>query len=302
MPTPRTVREIRSLLVGPVCSLPTTFAADGSIDVAGVRRIIDAGIEAGSTVSLLTAGDTQLVYLSDDEQAELARLLVEQVAGRALTVAATRHTSTRQAVRFAHQCRELGVDMLMPTAWFYGADAPDVDGLTRFYQRVAEVLPVMIVGFPPHAVLDALVDVPNVIAFKEDGSEGYAIRAVERYGERFAMNTGGTLWRHLTQWPYGCRTYFDCYTTFAPHVSRAYAAAVRADDIAAGRAVVERYDLPFFALNDSWPGGIQAVWRGALALRGLATHHLPEPARSLSDDELTRLRDVLTAMDLLREE
>ena len=44
------------------------------------------------------------------------------------------------------------------------------------------------------------------------------------------------------------------------------------------------------------------MWRGALALRGLATHHLPEPARSLSDDELNRMNNVLTAMDLLSEE
>ena len=108
----KTAEEVKVLLNGPVNSLPTPFLPDGEIDWDGVRKIIDVGIEGGSGVSLLTYGDSQFDFLSDAEVEALTTCLVDQVRGRALTVAATRRWSDARAVDFAHFCRQLGVDAL----------------------------------------------------------------------------------------------------------------------------------------------------------------------------------------------
>jgi hypothetical protein len=80
--------DIKRELRGPVNPIPTPFLADGQLDWQGFRNIIEIGITGGSPVSLLTYGDGQFDFLSDDEVAQLTRCLVEQTNGRALTVAA----------------------------------------------------------------------------------------------------------------------------------------------------------------------------------------------------------------------
>ena len=56
--------EIRTLLEGPVTSIPTSFLANGDIDWDGVANIIEVGLKGGSGVILLTVGDSQLLCLS----------------------------------------------------------------------------------------------------------------------------------------------------------------------------------------------------------------------------------------------
>src|SRR5215218_2300040 len=105
--------NLRARMKGPGNSIYTTFTREGELDWPGIRAMIEAGISSGSEISLLTFGDSQLDFLSDQEVAELTRIMVEQAAGRALTVAATKRWSQRQTLEFARYCKDLGVDMLM---------------------------------------------------------------------------------------------------------------------------------------------------------------------------------------------
>jgi 5-dehydro-4-deoxyglucarate dehydratase len=287
--------EIRAQLIGPVNSIPTPFLAGGAIDREGFRSIIETGIAGGSGISLLTPGDSQFDFLTDEEVAELTRLLVEQVRGRALTVAATRRWWTGQAVEFARFCRDLGVDVLMVLP----PDPSPPRGRIDHYRAVAAVMPVMLVGFPGYDILDGLLDVPNICCFKEDGTLEYAIRTLRRYGERWRIMTGGSLWRHYAEWPYDCRAFMCCYSSFAPSVAQRYWSAVQNGDETRARELLTRVDGPFFDLHGTFPGGIQAVWRGALELNGIASRYLRPPMISASDVDLERLRGELATLGLL---
>ena len=97
MSSQKSPEDIKRELRGPVNPIPTPFLADGQLDWEGFRNIIEIGITGGSPVSLLTYGDGQFDFLSDDEVAQLTRCLVEQTAGRALTVAATRFWTDSKA-------------------------------------------------------------------------------------------------------------------------------------------------------------------------------------------------------------
>ena len=285
--------EIKALIDGPVNSIPTPFLADGEIDWDGVRNIIDMGIEGGSTVSLLTAGDSQLMYLSDDEIEELTRVLVEHTGGRALTVAATRFCGTKEAVRFAHFCKKIGADVLMPRV--YGAGGIDQAGVKEaieYYRAIAQVMPVMMVGWPPHEALDKLLDVENILSFKEDGTEGYAIKTVAKYGHHWKMMTGGTLWRHYTQWPYGCRAFFSHFHSYAPRFANDYWQAVQAGDRDKVVEIITEIELPLFDLAEKYVSW-QALWRAILKSNGvIKSHHLRSPAQSIPHSQLEELRPI----------
>lgn len=301
MPQQRSVDEIPSLIHGPINSIPTPFLDDGEVDWQGVRNIIDAGIDAGSKVVPLTAGDSQLMMLTDDETARLTKLVVEHTAGRALTVAATRQTSAEHAVKFARYCRDLGVDVFMPTPFNHGDSEPGIASHAAFYAQVAAIMPTMIVGAPAFGVLDALAKEPNVVAFKEDGGEAYALHALARYAERFEILTGGTLWRHLTQRPYGCHAYFCLYLTFAPWIARDFEAAASSGRHEQAISIIKTIDMPFFEIDGLSPGGIQPVWRALMKRAGLIkSARLRRPMVTLADEQFESLVPRLRAIDIIR--
>lgn len=287
--------EIKDRLEGPVNSFPTPFLRNGEVDWKGIRNVIEIGIGGGSAVSLLTYGNSQFDFLSDDEVAQLTRVLVEQAKGRALTVAANRRWWTGKNIEFARYCRELGVDVLMllpPT------QATAVKGLVEYYRTVAELMPVMIVGAPSYELLDGLVGIPNICCFKEDGSEAYAVKTMARYGERWKFMTGGGLWRNYTQWPFGCRAFMDVFLTFAPQISQRYWKAFQDKDAAAAGEIITRFERPLWGLGEELPAGLSAVWNAALELKGIASRWLRPPALSLSDAEVERLSGLLAELKL----
>jgi len=293
----RTAKDVALALDGPVSSIPTTFLPGGALDWDGIARVIETSVAGGASATVLTNGDSQFDFLSDDEAAQLARFLVERTAGRALTIAAAKPWWTGKAVEFARFCKDIGVDavMVLPSQQ---ATAPE--GLIAHYRAVAAVMPVMLVGAPEYSVLDGLTDEPNICCFKEDGTESYAIHTMQRYPESWKFMTGGSLWRHYTQWPYGCRAFFCCYSSFRPEIGQRYWQAVQAGDEKTVSDILTRVDIPFFGLHEEFAGGIQAVWRAALELNGIASRWLRPPMVTASDAEMEAIRERLSALGLVQ--
>ncbi len=287
--------EVKALLDGPVNSIFTSFLPDGAIDWVGVRNQIEVGIAGGSKVSLLTAGDSQLWYMSESEVAELTRVLVDQTRGRALTVAATSTWWTGQAVKFAEFCRDLGVDVLMNLPAINAMTSP---ALVSHYKAVAKIMPIMLVGVPSREVLDALLETPNICCFKEDGTEDYGIDVSWRYGKRLKLMTGGLLWRHYTQWPYGCRAFFSWPTCFKPEIGARYWAAVQAGDEPVVQDVLRNVDKPYFDRCAGFPCGNQGVQRAILELHGVARRYLRSPLASVSDADMDKVRQLMSDLGL----
>ena len=113
--------EVREKLTGPIASLTTPFTRDGEIDYLGLRKLIDGNLEGGSNSSLLTYGDSLFSLMTDDEIAEVTRVVAEHTGTRGLTVAADGGWWTGKTVEFARYCREVGVDVLMVKPPIWGA-------------------------------------------------------------------------------------------------------------------------------------------------------------------------------------
>ena len=295
MPSVKKPDEIRNLLEGPVNSIPTTFLPNGQLDWEGIGRIIDVGIASGSKVSLLTYGDSQFEFLSDEEVAQLTRFLVDRVAGRALTVAATRRWPDDRAVQFAEYCRSWGADLLMVLP----PEQAQSQGKVVQYRKVAQVMPLMLVGCPPYEILDELLDAPNICTFKEDGTLEYAKATMHRYGDRWKFMTGGGLWRNFAQWPCGIRAFFCYPSSFAPHIAQSYWRAFQDGDAKTAQTIITQIEEPFWGVATDVVGGGQAVWRTALELNGIASRWLRPPMVTATDEEVEKIGAVLDAIGLI---
>ncbi len=291
------IDEIRGRIRGPVNSMYTTFTEDGDLDWPGIRQLIDNGIDAGSGVSLLTYGDSQLEFLTDAEVFELTRVLVEQTAGRALTVAATRRWNTRTMLEFAELCRDLGVDVLMmlPPEHCFSAE-----GKIGWYKAAARIIPVMIVGWPDRAVLEGVLDEPRILSFKQDGTMNYAIDTLVRFPKQWAYMTGGTYKRQVVERAYGVESYFCWGSGFAPHIAREFRTAIEANDLATCARIVREIEAPLFGLMERFPEMFQDVIRAALHLNGVTRPYLRSPRRSLTGAEIDEVAEVLRPLGLIR--
>ncbi len=290
----RSSDALRTAIQGPVNSIPTTFLADGSIDWNGIANIIECGIGGGSEVSLLTYGDSQFDFLTDDEVTQLTKFLVERVNRRSVTVAATRRWPTHVAEEFARFCLDSDVDVLMVLPSDFASNC----GRIEQYRAIARIIPEMLVGCPAHTLLDALVDTDGICAFKEDGTEAYAVNTMRRYAGRWTFLTGGHLWRNFTQWPCGCRAYFCWLAALAPEVSQRYWNAVLKMDAREAGEIISEIEAPAFALAESVTGGWQAVWRAALEINGVASRHLRMPMESATDRDVEAIDALMNDIGL----
>lgn len=282
--------EFRQRLEGPVCSAPTVYQSDFSLDTAGFRKVIETGVAAGCKVFTLTAGNNQYDRLTYDEIKQLTRLLVEAVAGRGLTIAATGPWWTGQAVDYAHFAASVGADAVQVMLPAYGE--PDL--LYRHFIDVAKAGPPSIVlhGQVPIPLLEKLVSIDSVAAFKEEYPPIYSRDVFDRFGKRLNIFAGGQKGGFLMYRPYGMKAWYSTFSTFAPEVVRRFADAARKGDEPGMVEVVRKYDVPFFR---KWSHGF---WRAAMEARGIAKRYLRPPDRSFSDEEVKSANDFLRSLGI----
>ena len=297
----KTAAEIRAALSGPVPSVRTPFHQDGNIDYAALHHMIEFTLEAGAKAVVLTAGDSHLLALSDQEIAALTKAVAGQVRGRALVVAADRYHDTKHAIAFADYAAGVGADVLMvlPPDW---AASCTPESLAVHYAAVARHIPVMLVtnlfiprgaAFGLETVRRALELSPNIVSIKDDMVGDFARKLGLLAHERCALWAGGQKQNHLNMAPYGCVGYLSTFLTFKPEIAWAYWKAWASGDVAGAVAVIRDYDIPFFQAVSGCVGGFDAGIHGVLELKGFAGRWRPQPYHSLTDAEMERLKGTM---------
>lgn len=176
----------------------TQFKSDLSIDIADTQRVVDNLIKDGvhGIIAMGTVGENN--SLDGDEKRTLLRALVEVVAGRVPVVTGVSEFDTRRAVAYAKDAQRAGADGLMVLpAMVY---VPTEEELTMHFRTVAQStdLPIMLYNNPPayrvnitSNVLQALSDVPNIVAIKESAPDPRRFTdLINAFGDRFKLLAG----------------------------------------------------------------------------------------------------------------
>jgi 4-hydroxy-tetrahydrodipicolinate synthase len=301
----RSLQELRTLLTGPVMSVHTPFTREGAIDYDSLRGLVDRGIDAGSTTMLLTYGDSLYSLLTDDEVADVTRVVAEQTAGRAAVVAADRIWWTGKTVDFARYARGVGADLLMvlPPDW---AGSCTADSFVAHYAAVAVEIPVMVVtnAFSRSQAMGLEVlrrlrdDVPGVIAIKDDLVGVFARKMAILLRGHWSIISGGQKQNHFDLIHYGCDGYLSTFVTFAPHVTQAYWQAVQTEDWVEAARIIREYDIPYFDYVLGVIGGFDAALHGTFEHFGLSQRWRRPPYHSLTDEQMEQLSQLFLDLKL----
>ena len=129
---------------------PTPFHADGTLDLDGMRRVLDCLIDQGADGICVLANFSEQFLLSDAERETLTRLSLEHVAGRVPVIVTISHFATQIAVDRARLAKSLGADIVMMMPPYHGALLKGTTDQTyEQFAAVGEVgIPIMVQDAP----------------------------------------------------------------------------------------------------------------------------------------------------------
>ena len=233
----------------------TQFTADDQVDLAATRRTLTALVDDGvdGLIILGTCGENN--SLAPEEKRAVLKAAVEAVGGRVPLVAGVSALTTARAAAYARDAQAIGVDALMVLpAMVYVPTAAELEAHFRAVAG-ASSLPVMLYNNPPayrvsigFDVLDALADVPNIVAIKESAPDPRRFTdLINRYGDRYQLMAGlddvalEGLLLGATGWVSGLTSAF-------PQESVALVAAANRGDWEAARRIY-RWFMPLLHLD-----------------------------------------------------
>jgi 4-hydroxy-tetrahydrodipicolinate synthase len=162
------------MIQGSIVAIVTPMHEDGSLDLPGLRKLIDWHIAEGTDgiVIVGTTGESPTVTV--EEHCELIKVAVEHTARRIPIIAGTGGNSTAEAIELTRFAKKVGADASLQVVPYY--NRPTQEGIYLHFHKIAESvdLPVILYNVPGRTVADMsnetmlrLAKVPGIIGVKE---------------------------------------------------------------------------------------------------------------------------------------
>jgi len=164
-----------SIYTGVYPIAPVPFNPDESLDLEGMKRVLDCMIDQGVDGITILANYSEQFLLTDDERDVLLKLSLEHVAGRVPIIATCSHYSTAIVVQRVQRAKALGASMVMLMPPYHGALLKGSEPqIFDQFSRAADVgLPIMVQDAPLSGVALSVSflaklakEIPNVTYLK----------------------------------------------------------------------------------------------------------------------------------------
>ncbi|MBK7046020.1 MAG: 4-hydroxy-tetrahydrodipicolinate synthase [bacterium] len=159
---------------GVYTALVTPFTADGAVDRAAWRRLVQRQVDGG-VAGVVPVGCTgEAAVLTREEREWLVRTAVEVCKGRCAVVAGSGSNCTRESISQTRDVKAWGADAAMLISPYY--NKPQQAGLLAHYRAIARAvdIPQVIYNVPGRTAVNILPETvaqlaaePNVVALKE---------------------------------------------------------------------------------------------------------------------------------------
>jgi 4-hydroxy-tetrahydrodipicolinate synthase len=186
------------MIKGSIVAIVTPMNPDGSLDFAGLNKLIDWHIAEG-TDSIVIAGTTgESATVSVEEHCALIKATVEQARGRIPIIAGAGANSTAEAIKLTRYAKDAGADGTLQVVPYY--NRPTQEGMYQHFKAIAEAvdLPVILYNVPGRTVADMsnetilrLAAIPNIVGVKDaTGNIGRGLDLLRLAPKSFAVYSG----------------------------------------------------------------------------------------------------------------
>jgi 4-hydroxy-tetrahydrodipicolinate synthase len=179
-------------------ALVTPFTKDGALDEATLRRLVRRQVEGGIDV-LVPCGTTgESVTMSEDEQALVIEITLDEAKGRVPVLAGTGSNDTRTTLEKTRRATSLGVQGVLCVGPYYNKPTPE--GFFRHFSAIADASTVPVVFYNVPGRTGSNIDVKtqlrlaahaNIAGVKEaSGNLGQVMEILRDRPEGFEVLSG----------------------------------------------------------------------------------------------------------------
>lgn len=131
-----------------VTAMATPFTDDGDLDLEGAQRLADHLVTHGTETVLVCGTTGESPALSEEEQADLLRAVIDAVGDRGKVMMGTGSNDTAKTVKRTEAATEAGADAILLVTPYY--NKPDQRGLLNHFRTVASATdkPVLLYDIP----------------------------------------------------------------------------------------------------------------------------------------------------------
>ncbi len=285
-------------------ALVTPMSADGSLNEAMLRSLIDFHVESGTdcVVPVGTTGESPT--LTHDEHERVIAVTCEHAAGRIKVMAGTGSNSTAEAIRLTKSARNAGADGALMVAPYY--NKPTQEGFFLHFRAVAEHvdLPIVLYNIPgrtaknmePETICRIADTCPSVVAIKESTGSMDQASQILSASELTVLSGDDSLTLPLLA--LGASGVVSVAGNIVPADVKAMLTAFQSGDIIAAR---QWHHKLFPLCRDMLGLSTNPIpVKAAMRLIGRDCGEVRLPLTPLSDNQLSALRTTLSRYGLLQ--
>jgi 4-hydroxy-tetrahydrodipicolinate synthase len=154
------------LFRGTGTALVTPFSASGGIDEKALRRHVDFQISGGVEALLPTGTTGESVTLSEEEQARVISIVVEQARGRVPVIAGAGSNSTHKSVALARRAAAEGADGVLCVGPYY--NKPTQAGYRAHFGAIAGAVDVPVIAYNVPGRTSGNIEAATILRMAEE--------------------------------------------------------------------------------------------------------------------------------------
>lgn len=292
------------MIQGSIVAIVTPMHADGSLDLPGLRKLIDWHIAEGTDGIVIVGTTGESPTVSVDEHCELIRVAVEHAARRVPIIAGTGGNSTAEAIELTRFAKDVGADASLQVVPYY--NRPTQEGMYQHFRKIAEAvdLPVILYNVPGRTVADMsnetilrLAEVPGIIGVKDaTGNIARGSDLIRLAPSSFAVYSGDDATAMALMFC-GARGNISVTANVAPRAMHELCVAAMAGKVAEAVAINNRL-LPLHIKLFVEPNPVPVKW--ALEEMGLIPAGIRLPLVSLGEAWQGVVREALRESGVLQ--
>lgn len=303
MPTLRPSLARAALRGFSIVPLLTPFTADGALDEATTRRLVEFVI-AGGCQGVLVAGTTgEAASMPIRMRLRLVELAIEQARGRALIFGGIGDNSQHHSLELAHGYAQAGIDAVVAHAPSYYPIPPAE--LEAYFLRLADrvAAPLYLYNIPqttrlslPFELVERLSHHERIAGIKDSEPDGARQQQIaKRFAGRpdFAVFCGSIPYTSHAMRA-GADGYVPSAGNVAPRLTRQLMDCWVAGDEVQAEKLLERV-LAVSAIYQRGRNVSQSLcaMKGVLEVRGFGSRHMLPPLAECTDAEVAEMQRLL---------
>jgi len=284
-------------------ALVTPFRADGSLDEATLRALVQRQIDAGIDF-LVPCGTTgESPTLSHEEHLRVVEITVELAKGKVPVLAGAGGYNTAEVISLARELASIGADGILSVTPYY--NKPTQEGLFQHYKAIASAisLPIILysvqgrtgVNIEPSTV-KRLASIDNIVGIKEASGNISQIASVLNAVPSDFLVVSGDDAITLPVVALGGRGVISVAANEIPSEMRSLTRLAMDNEMSAARALHRRY-LPLMEINFVESNPIPV--KSAMAEMSLLEPVWRLPLVPPKPENLARIRGALESLGLV---